>query len=87
MQKELDARAAAESQAVAEAEAARDREQAVRDAEIQRQYLQYLNHQWGAGQEDSKICTRTRWFELQPSTRKYVLDALGTYPAVRISGF
>jgi hypothetical protein len=86
-QAEHAATAVAEAQREADAKAARDREQAVRDAEIQRQYLQYLNHQWAALQEDSKICTRTRWFELLPSTRKYVLDVLSVNPDVRISGF
>lgn len=85
-QREQEASAAAEAQQAAEAKAAQDRAQAARSAEIQRQYIQYVNHQWLVGQEDAKICTRQRWFELTDGTRRTVLDLIEKDPTVRIAG-
>jgi hypothetical protein len=83
---EKTAKVAAEAKRVADAQADKDRMQAARDAWIQRQYLQYLNHQWNAGQTDEKICPRSRWFQLTDGTRRIVLDMIEKNAAVRIAG-
>jgi hypothetical protein len=79
-------RITAEAKRVADAQADKDRMQAARDASIQRQYLQYLNHQWNAGQTDEKICPRSRFFRLSDGTRRIVLDMIERNAAVRIAG-
>lgn len=77
---------AAVAQRAAEAEAEKARAQAARHAEIQREYIRYVNHQWLAGQEDAKICTQRRWFELTGGTRRTVLDLIEKDRTVRIAG-
>lgn len=79
-----EAKADAETKRLSDAQAEKDRKQSARDAVIQQQYLQYLNHQWAAGQMDEHICTKKRWFELTPSSRQIVLDLIQKDPTVRI---
>ena len=80
------ARAAAEAERSAAAKAAKEQADAARTAETQRQYLEYVNHQWAAAQDDCKICTRQRWFELSDGTRRTVLGLIRKDPTVRIAG-
>lgn len=77
---------AAEAHRAAEAETAKQRAEAARHAEIQRQYIRYVNSQWAAKQDDEMICTRQRWFELTPGTRQIVNDLIQKDPTVRIAG-
>jgi hypothetical protein len=83
---ELAARVADEAKRVADAKADKHRRQAAHDAGIQQQYIRYVNHQWAAGQNDNKICTRQRWFELTDETRQIVLNLIEKDPTVRIAG-
>jgi hypothetical protein len=80
------ARVAAEEKLAADAQAEKDRKQTASDAEIQRQYIRYVHSQWAAKQNDEKICTRQRWFELTPGTRQIVNDLVQKDPTVRIAG-
>jgi len=81
------ASAAAEAQRADQASAAKEQADCARSAEIQRQYIQYLNHQWRAGQDDDKICPISKWFALQPGTRRIVNDLIAKDPGAKISGF
>jgi hypothetical protein len=76
--------AAAEAQSAADAEAAKQRAESARQAEIQRQYVQYVNSQWAAEQSDEKICTWQHWLELTPGTRQLVSDLIAKNRNVRI---
>jgi hypothetical protein len=78
--------AAAEEKRIADAADAKERAQAVRNAEIQRQYARFVVQQWKAGQSDERICTRERWFSLSEGTRQMILDTIQKNPAVRIAG-
>jgi hypothetical protein len=78
--------AAAEEKRIADAADAKERAQAVRNAEIQRQYARFVVQQWKAGQSDERICTRERWFSLSEGTRQMILDTIQKDPAVRIAG-
>jgi hypothetical protein len=80
------ARMAAEEHQAAETKAGKDRLWAVRNDEIQRQYIKYVNHQWMAGQVDERICGRQRWFELSDVSRRTILDIIEKGPTVRIAG-
>ena len=85
-QSEQAAKSAAEAQCTANEQAAKERTQSVRNEEVQRQYMRYIVHQWRAGQNDHRICTRQRWFELTDATRRTVLNLIEKDPHVRVNG-
>jgi hypothetical protein len=80
------ARATAEAKRAAETKSEKVRKQAARDAQVQRQYICYVNSQWRAGQDDDRICSRRRWFELTDGTRQTILDIIEKDPTARIGG-
>jgi hypothetical protein len=82
-QEELGVRATEEANRVAAVNSEKQRAQAMREFEVQRQYARYVAHQLAADQDESKICTRQRWFELTDGTRQIVMDAIKD-PTVRI---
>ena len=86
-QSEQAAKTAAEAQRTADEQVTKERAKTVRNEEIQRQYMRYIVHQWRAGQDDDRICTRQRWFELTDATRRTVLDLIERESHVRVNGF
>ena len=80
------ARAAAEAQRAADAEAAKQRIEAARIAALKATYRFYFNHQINTTIDQSKIAPLSRWCELSDGTRKTVLDILRSDPNVRIAG-
>lgn len=80
------AKVADEQKRISDAANAKERAQAARNADIQRQYARFVVQQWKAGQSDEKICTRERWFSLSEGTRQMILDTIQKNPAVRIAG-
>jgi phage gpG-like protein len=85
-QAEEAARAAAEAQRQSEISAAQRQAEASRQRAIQREYIEYVIHQWGAGQSDDKLIPKQRFAAFSADTRQKILDIVRRNPGALISG-